>query len=144
MPGAPLRILACLAALALVVSGCGTDKKQAYDKAYTQAATEFKQAVDKIPAAGSLKDRVPALESFKSAIDTLAGKLDGLDPPGDVAKANDEAVQRLHAMSADLTKLEAAVKTNDRAAAIKLTPKLQSDQADLQSVLDQIDQKVNG
>jgi paraquat-inducible protein B len=100
--------------------------------------------VDKIPAAASAKDRVPALKSFKAAIDTLAGKLDKLDPPSDVAKLNDQAVQRLRTMSADLTKLEAVVKAGDRAAAAQLTPKLQTDQAELQAVLDQIDQKVSG
>jgi hypothetical protein len=140
------RILAVALALLVLVAGCGSDKTDTYRSEYSKAAAEFKASVDeasqKIPNAPTLKDRIPALESFKASIDKLAKDLDGLDPPDDVAKLNDQAVAGLRRLSTDLGSFATAAKANDKKAAAALAPKLQVDQANLQEVLDQIDQKV--
>src|SRR3954447_10208687 len=80
---AVLASLAMLAALALALGGCGSDQKGTYKDEYRKAADEFKQSTDlaakQVPK--RLRDRTPALRSFKQSLDELAGRLAGLDPP---------------------------------------------------------------
>jgi hypothetical protein len=134
--------------VAVALAGCGDPSTQDYKTEYQKAAQEFKQSVDQagrqVPKGSGLKGRLPALKSFKDSINRLAIKLDGFAPPNDVKKLNDQAVTGLRTLASDLGKFEAAAKKGDRAAASKLTPKLQTDQAQLQTVLDQIDQKLSG
>jgi ABC-type uncharacterized transport system auxiliary subunit len=140
--------LAVVTALVLLVAGCGGDKKETYRQEFTKAAEEFKKSAEEasqqIPEAPKLKDRVPALRSFKASIDKLAKDLDGLDPPDDLVKLNDDAVAALKKLSADLGEFEQAAQANDTKAVTELTAKLQVDQAELQATLDKIDQKVGG
>jgi len=138
--------LAVLAALAALVAGCGGDKTDSYKSEYTKAAAEFKRSVDEAKAkfaqAPKLSDRIPAIEVFRASMDRLASKLDDADPPDAVAKLNDQAVDVLHRFSGDLDSLRKAAAANDKHAVAGLAPKLQADQAELQDVLDQIDQEL--
>jgi hypothetical protein len=140
-----LGILAA-AVLALPIAGCGGDDTETYRREYTKAAREFKESVEqagrKIPGATTLKDRLPALRSYKASTDKLAKDLDGLDPPENVEKLNDEAVAALRTLSADLGRLEQATSAGDARAVKELAPELQMDQAMLAEVLDKIDQKI--
>lgn len=141
-----LVALAAAAALAMPVAGCGGEEKQTYRSEYAKAADDFKRAAGKVAeqARGKpqLKDRIPALRAFRASIDELAKDLDGLDPPENVERLNDQAVEALQTLSEDLDKLEDAARANDAAAVRRLTPKLQLDQAELQTTLDAIDQRL--
>jgi hypothetical protein len=145
--GTRVRATAAILVVAAALAGCGDPSTQDYKAEYQKAAQEFKTSVDdagrQVPQGASLKQRLPALVSFKDSISRLAIKLDGFDPPKDVEKLNDQAVAGLRKLASDLGAFQTAAKAGDRAAAAKLTPKLQSDQAELQGVLDQIDQKLS-
>ena len=149
-PGARCRraaaALAAVAALAVPIAGCGGDEKQTYRSEYAKAADEFKRAAERAAeqARGKprLRDRIPALRAFRASIDELAKDLDELDPPENVERLNDDAVDALRTLSDDLGKLEDAARANDVAAVRRLTPKLQLDQAELQTTLDAIDQRL--
>ena len=134
------------AALAVPIAGCDGDEKKTYRSEYVKAADEFKRAAEKVgeQARGKpeLKDRIPALRAFRASIDELAKDLDALDPPENVERLNDQAVDALQTLSDDLDKLEDAARSNDAAAVRRLTPKLQLDQAELQTTLDAIDQRL--
>ena len=133
-------------ALAVPIAGCGNDQTDTYRTEYRKAAAKFKSSVEQagreILKAHTLDERIPAARSFKASIDTLAKKLDDLDPPDDVEKLNDRAVKTLHALSADLGDFEGAARDGDTTAVKRLAPKLQVDQAALQTALDEIDQKI--
>src|SRR4051812_38174095 len=139
--------LAVTALLAVPIAGCGDPSTQDYKVEYQRAAQEFKRSVDdagrQVPQGATLKQRLPALVAFKNSINRLATRLEGFDPPNEVEKLNDQAVKGLRTLATDLGQLESAAKEGKRAAAAKLSPKLQSDQAQLQMVLDQIDQKLS-
>jgi hypothetical protein len=140
--------VALVGALALPIAGCGSDKKDEYATQVQKAANEFKTSVEKagaqVQSGAGLKDRVPALASFKASVDKLASDLAKLDPPSDLKQANDDAVKQLRTLSSDLSDYETAAKAGDAQQARKIVPKLQADQAVLQKTLDQIDRKAGG
>jgi hypothetical protein len=140
------RLALAFAALALLVSGCGTNKKEQYAQDFQKVAESFRSSVEKAGAQvqgnASLQQRVPALRSFKASVDKLAADLDGLDPPDDLKKVNDDAVKQLHTLSSDLGDYEAAARAGDGARARKIVPKLQADQTLLMKTLDELDRKV--
>ena len=140
------RAAALAAVLTAVIAGCGGEGTDAYTLVYVRSAEQFKQSVDaaraKAARAKTLADRVPALEAFKASTDRLARELARADPPGEVAELNDQAVDILHRFSDDLGELRQAAAANDKRGARALEPRLRSDQAELQDVLDQIDQKL--
>lgn len=141
-------LLILLALAALVATGCGGSQTSTYKSEYSKAAADFKRSVDeasaKIPNAPTLKDRIPALVSFKGSIDKLASRLASLDPPDNVKKLNDQAVAGLKQLSVDLDRLRAAAEASDAHEVKQIAPRLQVDQARLQDVLDEIDQKLKG
>jgi hypothetical protein len=140
------RLVLALAVLSLLASGCGTDKKEQYAQDFQKVAENFRSSVEKAGAQvqgnATLKQRVPALRSFKASVDKLATDLDGLDPPDDLKKVNDEAVKQLHTLSTDLGDYQAAAEAGDEAKARKIVPKLQADQTLLMKTLDDLDRKV--
>jgi hypothetical protein len=142
-----VRAAVAILVVAGVVAGCGDPSKDDYKIEYDKASKEFKQSVDQagqqVPKGASLKQRIPALVAFRNSVSRLSIKLDGFDPPKDVEKLNDQAVAGLRKLASDLGSFEQAAKANNRTAAAKITPKLQTDQAQLQTVLDQIDQKLS-
>jgi|1185.fasta_scaffold800779_1 hypothetical protein len=142
---AVLGLVALAAALALPLAGCGGDQKGTYQDEYRKAAAEFKQSAElsaqNVPK--RLRDRTPALQSFKQSLDKLATRLAELDPPSQAAKLNDRAVARLHAYSRDIGRYARAARRSDRRAAAQLAPKLRRDQASLQTVLDAIDKTLS-
>jgi hypothetical protein len=140
------RLALVLAALALLVTGCGTDKKEQYAQDFQKVAENFRTSVEKAGAQvqgnASLKERVPALRSFKASVDKLAADLAGLEPPDDLKKVNDDAVKQLHTLSSDLGDYEAAAQAGAEAQARKIVPKLQADQTLLMKTLDELDRRV--
>jgi hypothetical protein len=140
------RLALALVAFSLLVSGCGTDKKQAYRDDFQRVAESFRSSVEKAGAKvqgnASLKRRVPALRAFKASVDKLAADLDGLKPPGELKKPNDAAVRQLQVLSGDLGDYETAAQAGDAAKARRIVPKLQADQTVLQKTLDQLDAKT--
>jgi hypothetical protein len=146
MPRRSASALALMAALAVLVAGCGGGSTGSYRSEYTKAAAEFKRSVDEAQAkfakAPKLSDRIPAIEVFRASMDRLAAKLEIADPPDSVKELNGRAVEVLHRFSGDLDGLRKAAAANDKHGVAGLAPRLQSDQAELQDVLDQIDQKL--
>jgi hypothetical protein len=142
----PPRLALALVAAALLVTGCGTDKKQQYAQDFQKVEENFRSSVEKAGAQvkgnATLKERVPALRAFKASVDRLATDLDGLDAPGDLKRPNDDAVKQLHTLSADLGDYEAAATAGDEARARKTVPTLQADQTLLMKTLDELDAKV--
>jgi hypothetical protein len=140
-----LALIAVL--LALPLSGC-TSQKDRYRQDFQTVAQRFRASVEKagaqVQSGASLKERVPALRAFKTSVDKLASDLDGLDPPDDVRKSNDQAVSQLHTLSSDLSDYERAATAGARAKASRIVPKLQADQTLLQKTLDGLDRKVTG
>ena len=142
------RAAALIATLAVSVAGCGGGGADPYVARYTAATEQFKRSVDAVGAriakTPKLRDRIPALDSFKASTEKLAGELGRADPPGDVAELNAQAVDILHRFSDDLDRVRHAAAANDKRGVGAVAPQLQSDQAELQDVLDQIDQKLRG
>jgi hypothetical protein len=140
------RLALALAAVALLATGCGTDKKEQYAQDFQKVAESFRSSVEKAGAQvqgnATLKERVPALRSFKASVDKLAADLDGLDPPDDLKTVNDDAVKQLHTLSSDLGDYQAAAEAGDEAKARKSVPKLQADQTLLMKTLDELDRRV--
>jgi hypothetical protein len=141
-----VRAVALLATLAVLVGGCGGGGADAYVTEYTRANDQFKRSVDevgrRIARAHGLRARVPALVAFKASTDKLASDLDRADPPDEVGGLNDRAVGVLHRFSGDLDSVRQAAAANDKRRVGQLAPRLQSDQAELQDVLDEIDQTL--
>jgi hypothetical protein len=142
------RLALIVALLVLPLAGCGTSQKDQYRKDFLKVAQQFHTSVDKAGAqagsGASLKQRVPALRSFKASLDKLAADLAGLDPPAELERQNADAVREIRTLSSDLTDYERAAVAGDHAAATKAVPKLQADQTLLQKTLDELDRKVNG
>jgi hypothetical protein len=142
------RLTLVLAALTLLVSGCGSDKKETYRQDFQKVAARFQRSVAKagaqVQSGATLKERVPALRSFKASVDKLASDLDGLDPPDELQQTNDDAVKQLRTLSSDLSDYEGAATAGDRTKAAEIVPKLQADQTLLQKTLDELDRKVSG
>jgi hypothetical protein len=146
MPSHRARAAALIATLALPLAGCGGGGTDPYALEYTKAAKQYKQSVDEARAETAqlprLRDRVPALMAIKTSTDKFASDLEDADPPGEVAKLNARAVAVLHRFSGDLERLKRAATAGDRRGVDRLAPRLQTDQAELQDVLDQIDQRL--
>jgi hypothetical protein len=142
------RLALIAALLALPLAGCGTSQKDQYRTDFQKVANQFRSSVDRagaqVQSGASLKQRVPALRSFKASLDKLASDLAGLDPPGDLRRQNDDAVRQLRTLSSDLSDYERAAVAGDKAAAAKAVPKLQADQTLLQKTLDALDSRVSG
>jgi hypothetical protein len=142
------RLAIILLVLVMPLAGCGTSQTDQYRKNFQTVAKRFRASVEKagsqVQSGATLKQRVPALRSFKASVDKLASDLDGLKPPSDLKTANDDAVRQLRTLSSDLSDYEGAATTGDRATAAKIVPKLQADQTVLQKTLDGLDRKVNG
>ncbi|MFL5335583.1 MAG: hypothetical protein ACJ8H8_20985 [Geminicoccaceae bacterium] len=141
--------LALIAALLVIpLAGCGKSQKDQYRQDFRKVAQEFRTSVEQagaqVQSGATLKERVPALRSFKASVDKLASDLDGLDPPAEVKQANDDAVRQLRTLSSDLTDYEGAAVTGDKGKAAQIVPKLQADQTVLQKTLDSLDRKVSG
>jgi uncharacterized lipoprotein len=130
------------------LAGCGTSQKDQYRQDFQKVAQRFRSSVEKagaqVQSGASLKQRVPALRSFKTSVDKLASDLSGLNPPSDVQGANDDAVRELRTLSSDLSDYESAAVANDKATAARIVPKLQADQTLLQKTLNDLDRKVTG
>jgi hypothetical protein len=143
-----LRLAAVLAVLVLPLTGCGTSQKDDYRQDFQKVAETFRTSVEKagaqVQSGATLKERVPALRSFKASVDKLASDLDGLDPPDELQQTNDDAVKQLRTLSSDLSDYEGAATAGDRTKAAEIVPKLQADQTLLQKTLDELDRKVSG
>ena len=141
------RLALALALLAVPLSGC-TSQKDQYRQDFQKVAQRFRTSVEEagaqVQSGASLRERVPALRSFKASVDKLASDLDKLDPPDDAKRANDQAVSQLHTLSSDLSDYERAATAGARAKASRIVPKLQADQTLLQKTLDGLDRKVTG
>jgi thiamine biosynthesis lipoprotein ApbE len=142
------RLALIAALLVLPLAGCGTSQKDQYRKDFQKVANQFRSSVDKagaqVRSGASLKQRVPALRSFKASLDKLASDLSRLDPPSDLTRQNADAVRQLRTLSSDLSDYERAAVAGDQAGAAKAVPKLQADQTLLQKTLDALDSKVSG
>lgn len=127
----------------MLAAGCGTDKKQSYAQNVQTAADRFKGSVEKagaqVRSGSSLKARVPALTAFRGSVDKLASDLDGLDPPANAKRANDDAVRQLRTLSGDLGGYESAARAGAASKARQIAPRLQADQTLLQKTLSQLD-----
>jgi uncharacterized lipoprotein len=142
------RLALIAALLVLPLAGCGTSQKEQYRQDFQKVAEQFRSSVDRAGSqarsGASLKQRVPALRSFKASLDKLASDLGGLDPPADLKRQNDDAVRQLRTLSSDLSDYEKAAVAGDRAEAAKVVPTLQADETLLQKTLDELDRKVSG
>jgi hypothetical protein len=141
------RIATIFAILGLLLAGCGTSQKDQYAKDFQKVGQDFRASVQKagsqVQTNASLQQRVPALKSFKRSVDKLAADLDKLDPPSDLQKPNDQAVQQLRTLSGDLGDYEQAAEDSDALTARKIVPKLQADQTVLMKTLQDLDKKLN-
>ena len=143
------RSLAVLCALlAFLAAGCGQSQKDRYAQNFKMVAQHFRTSVEKagaqVQSGATLRERVPALRSFRTSVDTLASDLGKLDPPADLKAPNSQAVQELHTLSGDLSEYQAAAAAGDAARARRVVPKLQGDQAVLENTLAEIDRRVSG
>jgi hypothetical protein len=140
------RLTLVLAALTLLVSGCGSDKKETYRQDFQKVAARFQSSVAKagaqVQSGATLQERVPALRSFKASVDRLATDLQGLDPPSELERANDDAVRHLRTLSGDLSDYQSAAAAGAQARATRIVPKLQADQTVLQKTLDELDRRA--
>ena len=138
-------LLALAATIAL--AGCGSDDREEYRADAQRAADEFKRSAQ--DAAGQLKEtdglreKLPGLRAFKASVDELAVDFKELDPPDDLQPLNDEAVEHMRALSADLGRFEQAAEAGDEEAAQELGTQLQVDQSQLQSALDRLDRELS-
>ena len=142
------RLALIVALLVLPLAGCGTSQKDQYRKDFQKVADQFHSSVEKAgsqaQSGASLKQRVPALRSFKASLDKLASDLAGLDPPADLERQNADAVRQLRTLSSDLSDYERAAVAGDRAEAAKVVPTVQADETLLEKTLGELDRKVSG
>jgi hypothetical protein len=142
------RLALAAALVVLPLAGCGTSQKDQYKQDFQKVAASFRSSVEKagaqVKSGATLQQRVPALRSFKASVDKLASDLDGLDPPDELQRTNDDAVKQLRTLSSDLSDYESAATAGSKRKAAQIVPKLQADQTLLQRTLDQLDSKVSG
>lgn len=119
-----LRVLTIvLAALALVVAGCGGgDDNDDTDKAtYERQVTEVGQTLDKtfgelgesISSSGSAEEAAAKLEEGADSLAKAASDFDDIEAPSDIEDAHDKIVDALEALARDFREGAAAAKEGD-------------------------------
>jgi hypothetical protein len=151
MLGQRLRVvitgLALVAALAVPVAGCGgSSQKDDYKKQAEKAANDFKNnaqaASAKVSSATTDQGRFAGLDALKGAVNQAADDFDKLDPPDSAKKYNDDLVTELRTLASDIDQVKQAAQSKDQAKAQQLLIKLQQDQSQIQSTLDQLEKSV--
>lgn len=118
--------LVLVAALSLLVAGCGgdTESKNDYVDSVNKVQTDFANSVQKsasaVPSGGdaaqAAKDTFATLES---AIDKLVGDLRGIEPPDDVKQLHDRLISQMNEFKGDISKAGDALGSNDPQAIAK-------------------------
>jgi cytochrome c556 len=112
MSRARLPLLA-VAALTLALGGCGGGgrlSKADYQQKLKSAGRELSQASAKLAQARTGPEFVTGVEEVQQAMRDVADDLDGVDPPKDVASANDRLVRALRALADRFDQVKEAAK----------------------------------
>jgi len=117
-----LRVLTIsLAALALLVAGCGGGDDDTDKETYERQVNEVGQALDRtfdqlgesISSSGSAQEAAGKLEEGADSLARAAGDFDEIDPPSDIEDAHDKIVAALKALAEDFREGAEAAKQGD-------------------------------
>jgi hypothetical protein len=117
----PLRAtVICLAVLALVATGCGSDAKKSNDyvDAVNKAQTEFADNVQKVGGASSAggDPAAAAKKTFSdlgAAIDKVIADLKAVDPPDDVKDLHNELISELNEFGGQVKEAAGSLTSSD-------------------------------
>jgi hypothetical protein len=143
----PRRSLAIVAALALMpcLAACGESEEEAYSKAFRPLNKRIldlgDQVGDAVNGASEKSDQEIEEEFGRIARSTAdaARKVDALEPPDDLKRANDDLVGALRAARDDLRGIEKAADEHDADAARRATIKLVDDSKDVSTARRKLD-----
>jgi hypothetical protein len=106
-------VLLTLAALALVLAGCGGGarlSKAEYEQKLKSTGVELAEASKTLADAHTAAEFVTGVDQVQEAIRKAADDLDGVRPPEDVASANDRLVNALRVLADEFDKVKEAAK----------------------------------
>jgi uncharacterized protein involved in exopolysaccharide biosynthesis len=135
-----------LVAVAVAVGGCSSQKDE-YKKDARAIINPLRETLNttnqRVAAAQDLKQRIAALDTTRSALDTAAAKLEKLDPPAEAKTEHDAFVKRLHQFASDIRGFERAANGNDPKAVRASLNALRGDTARLKQANDALKAKVD-
>ena len=129
-------------ALALAVSGCGSDTKEANDyvdavnKAQNDFATKFDQLSGQITSTSTAAQDRQTLDGFKQAIDKVVADFRAVKAPDKVKGLHDQLISEISAYGREIDKAKGAFSDDDPQAIVKA-------QADLVSAVTRVQSQIN-
>jgi hypothetical protein len=109
----PRFLLLALAALAVGLVGCGSEarlSKSEYEQKLTTAGRELAEVSKPLAQAKTGPQFVSGVEQVQAGLRKAADDLGGLNPPEDVAAANDRLVDALRGLADEFDKVKEAAK----------------------------------
>lgn len=123
-------VVLCLAALALIASGCGGTSKEDYeeeiDAVGQQLDEEFTDIGRELQMSGGLEKAAPELRRGASALDEAVDDLEGLEPPDDAEKAHDKIVEGVRLLARDFRSAAPAAARGDVRRVLQLFGSIES------------------
>ena len=110
---------------ALLISGCGSDNKQAneYVEAVNKAQTDFAATFDRlssrITSSSTPAQDQKTLDGFKAAVDKVVGDLRAVEVPSNVKDLHGQLVGEISAYGAEIDKAKGAFADGDARTIVK-------------------------
>jgi hypothetical protein len=129
-------------ALALVVSGCGSDTKAANDyvdavnRAQSEFATKFDQLSGQITSTSTAAQDRQTLDGFRQAIDKVVGDFRAVKVPSKVKPLHDRLIAEVSAYGVQIDKAKGAFSDDDPKAIVKA-------QTDLVNAVTKVQAQIN-
>ena len=114
----PRFSLLALAVLAVLVGGCGGERisKNEYEQKLKEAGVELSNASKSLSQATTGPQYATGAEDVENGLRKVAGDLDGIDPPEDVAPANGRLVAAFRGLADEFDKVKTAAADGPKAA----------------------------
>ena len=129
-------------ALALVVSGCGSDTKAANDyvdavnRAQSEFATKFDQLSGQITSTSTAAQDRQTLDGFRQAINKVVGDFRAVKVPSKVKPLHDRLIAEVSAYGVQIDKAKGAFSDDDPKAIVKA-------QTDLVNAVTKVQAQIN-
>jgi hypothetical protein len=114
----PRFSLLALAALTIVLGGCGADRlsKTEYEQKLKGAGVELSNASKSLAQATTGPEFVTGVQEVQDGLREVADDLDSVDPPEDVAPANGRLVDAFRGLADEFDQVKAAAANGSKAA----------------------------